>query len=168
MKPNRLALVLILALVSSLSPTAAEANVSSKSKQAAQIRTLFYNYTQSFSVSTAAGIKFIEKYNYPNSVFLKSDEWQMSKDSLISENYRESAIPNLSTIQEDKNWKIQPGGSSCWNPRFDNTTPKGKHYIVTVNFKYYKNGEVMDYSGPSDVHVSVLNNKYYIWISICG
>ena len=168
MKLNRITLLLILALASSTIPTSAEASSSSKSKQAAQIRTLFYNYSQSYARSTADGIKYIEKNSYPNSVFLNSDEWQMSKDALISRQYRESAVPNLSTIQEDKYWKVTPGGEGCWDPRFDNKTPKGKHYIVTVDFKNYSDGNLLDSSGPSDVHVSLLNNKYYLWIGICG
>ena len=168
MKIKRVALLLVLALASSAIPTSAEANISSKSKVASQIRTLFYNHTQSYIKSTSDGIKYTEKHNYPNSVVINSDEWQMSKESLISRQYRESAVPNLSTIQEDKNWKITPSSSSCWDPRFDNKTPKGKHYIVTVNFKAYSEGSLLDTSGPSDVHVSVLNNKYYFWQSICG
>ena len=168
MKRNRITLLLILALASSTIPAAADASSSSKSKQAAQIRTLFYNYTQSYARSTEDGIKYIEKHSYPNSVFLNSDDWQMSKDELILRQYRESAVPNLSTIQEDKNWKVAPGEKGCWDPRFENKTPKGKHYIVTVNFKNYAYGNLLDSSGPSDVHVSLLNNKYYLWIGICG
>jgi hypothetical protein len=168
MKLNRVALLLVLALASSVIPSPAQANTSSKSKVAAQIRTLFYNYSQSYVQSTVAGIKYTEKYNYPNSVVINSEEWQMSKEALISQQYRESAVPNLSTIQEDKNWKVTPSSNTCWDPRFDNKTPKGKHYIVTVNFKQYSEGSLLDTSGPADVHVSVLNNKYYFWIGICG
>ena len=160
--------MLLAVLASTVSSNSAIANSLSKSKPTKQIRTLFYGLSQAFASSTSAGIRFIEDNNYPGAVFSKSSQWEESKDNLISVNFRMNVVPKIATIEKDFEWKVSPSfGESCWNPKFDNRNPKGRHYIVTVIETRYSDGAQTG-KEIADVHVSELNGKFYFWWSICG
>jgi hypothetical protein len=120
----------------------------------ALINGLYYNVSQAYQVSTAAGNATAFNSDYPGSV---NPALYQSCQASRSGNYRESEVPILSTLQLDPTWP-HPGPVASQPYWVAPSAPvPGTTYELQVT--------VTDAAGTSTnlVHVTILNGKAYFY-----
>jgi len=128
------------------------------------VRKLFYGLTQAYQRSTQQGLSFVKKNNYPRLFDTGSVSWQEAEAQYMEEGFYESVIPDLNTLVRDQGWKVP--ATNCSSAA---TRPlRGETFLVTVRSSggYESTGET--FSEESDVHVTILRNKAYFYIALCG
>jgi hypothetical protein len=115
------------------------------------IRTFYYDGTNAFQISTAAGLDWLHKHNSPE-IDQSAPGWAADDATDLAGNYAESLVPDLTTISPDPTWTLSVGKCNAAGV----APPKGRTFIVSVAYGYTYNGYA---SAPvtSDVHVTLLN-----------
>jgi len=126
------------------------------------VRTLYYDETQAYRVSTVAGIAFDTARDYPGEFDTTSAAWINGVSADQAGHLTQAAVPDLTTISPAPNW-LDPGGTCN---AAGTAPPKGRTFIVTVNFSSAEDGYLPS-SGNQDVHVTLLGGKVYFYEPLC-
>ena len=128
------------------------------------VRKLFYNYSQAYAKGTVQGLAFTRKNNYPKLFNTSSLAWISAEEELIELGYYDSIVPSLDTLIPDPSWKI--GATNC--SKRAAKPLRGETFLLTVSTTsgYTSTGE--SFTNSQDLHVTILKNKAYFYLPICG
>jgi hypothetical protein len=122
------------------------------------VRTFYYDKSQAYAGSTAAGIAFDEAHNYPAFTDFASPAWQERNNAFTEAQAAMSTVPALTTLSPDPAWKMAAG--TC-NVGYE-APPAGRTFIVSVDQSLTWNG--FPAVSKHDVHVTFLNGQLYHWV----
>lgn len=121
----------------------------------ALVNTLYYNVSQAYQMSSAAGNQTVFNSDYPGTV--NASLYQSCESEDGNDNYTESEAPILSTLMPAPTWVSS--GPSASQPYWiaQSGPPAGTTYILQV--------AVTQPAGTSTnlVHVTILNGKAYLY-----
>ena len=149
---RKITILLVNVLITMCFVQPAEAGTS-LSKAKSLIRDLYYGQQQAAQRSTDAENSYIISRNYPG-MYTNPRKCLLDLQAQYGGSYG-PAVPNLSTVDFDKNWKIPTGLPSN---KLSGKKPKGETFVVDVTWT----------SGISTNHVTILNGKAYYFLWVCG
>jgi hypothetical protein len=151
MKRNITFLIVNVLLSMSLAQPAEASTSLAKAKS--MIRDLYYGQQQAAQRSISAENSYIVSRIYPG-MYTNPRKCLMDLEAQYGSGYG-PAVPNLSTVDFDKNWVIPTGLPLN---KLSGKKPKGETFVVDVNWT----------SGISTNHVTILNGKAYYFLWVCG
>lgn len=123
------------------------------------VRRFYYDGSQAFQTSTAAGIAFHEAHNYPGFADMKSAAWKAQQKNNADGELTLQTVPVLTTVSPDPTWTLTKGECNAAFP----TPPKGRTFIVSVDQTAVFNG--FSDTSKADVHVTFLDGKLFHWMA---
>lgn len=118
------------------------------------IRNLYYGQSQASQQGLKAELSYIVKNLYPG-MYSNPQKCLNEMFNRYGSGYGK-AVPNLSTVDYDKSWKLPTG---LWANALSGKTPKGDIFILEVKWS--------SSDTPDLVHVVILNGKPYYFLWVC-
>lgn len=129
----------------------------------ALVRTLYYNETQAFNSSSAAGVAFIAANDYPGVFDTTSAAWNTGSTLWTDNSVTEADVPDVSTIQPDPAWLLSVTKCSVAQSK----PSPGRTYILTVESTQSQRGYAPE-TQKVQSHVTLEDGKMYFYMDMCG
>jgi ABC-type Fe3+ transport system substrate-binding protein len=124
------------------------------------VRTLFYNDSQASLQGLRADAEFVAANNHPDFGYTADECYSMLKKLGLTDAYNNTSVPDVAAMAPDPTWALSAGSG-----RYAGMVPTGRVYILPVTTTQLDPNAGLNYTATNQVHVAVLDNRAYYFIS---